>query len=130
PNSIDHILSNIPAKARICTYRPPATVRAIQEPEPLTPGPVRFSISHTGIRIPPDKLAAIFESFTQAHASMTRKYGGTGLGLTISRQLAELMNGRIWVESTLGESSRFHCCVQLGVLSSPTSINDNVQINL
>ena len=80
--------------------------------------------------IPPDKLAAIFESFTQAHVSMTRKYGGTGLGLTISRQLAKLMNGRIWVESTLGKGSRFHCCVQLAVQSGPTSIQDNAQVNL
>jgi CheY-like chemotaxis protein len=61
---------------------------------------------------------------------VTRKYGGTGLGLTISKQLAELMNGRIWVESTLGTGSSFHCCVQLVVQSSPTFTHDNVQVNL
>jgi two-component system, sensor histidine kinase and response regulator len=94
------------------------------------PGAIRFSVSDTGIGVPPDKLAVIFESFTQAHASTTRKYGGTGLGLTISKRIAELMNGRIWVESVLGEGSTFHCCVQLAVRPSPTSTHDNVQVNL
>jgi CheY-like chemotaxis protein len=102
----------------------------MQDPELSTPGAIRFSVSDTGIGIPSDKLAAIFESFTQAHASMTRKYGGTGLGLTISRQLAELMNGRIWVESTFGAGSTFHCCVQLAVQSNPTSLQENVPVDL
>jgi len=105
-------------------------VRVMQDPELLRPGVIRFSVNDTGIGIPSDKLASIFESFTQAHASVTRKYGGTGLGLTISRQLAELMNGRIWVESTLGEGSTFHCCVQLAVQSSRASTYDNTQLNL
>jgi two-component system sensor histidine kinase/response regulator len=130
PNRLHQILINLISNAIKFTDNGSVTVRVMQDPELLTPGAIRFSISDTGIGIPPDKLAAIFESFTQAHASMTRKYGGTGLGLTISRQLAELMNGRIWVESTLGEGSRFHCCVQLGVQSSPRSIHDNVQVNL
>ena len=106
------------------------TVRVMQDPELLTPGAIRFSVNDTGIGIPSDKLASIFESFIQAHASVTRKYGGTGLGLTISKQLAELMNGRIWVESTLGEGSTFHCCLQLAVQSSQASTYDNVQVNL
>jgi signal transduction histidine kinase/DNA-binding response OmpR family regulator len=69
---------------------------------------LQFSVRDTGIGIPPDKHACIFESFQQADSSTTRKYGGTGLGLTISAQLAALMGGRIWVESDLGRGSTFH----------------------
>ena len=130
PNRLHQILVNLISNAIKFTDSGSVTVRVTQDPELPTPGAIRFSISDTGIGIPSDKLAAIFESFTQAHASMTRKYGGTGLGLTISKQLAELMKGRIWVESTLGEGSTFHCCVQLEVQSSPTSTHDTAPVNL
>jgi len=63
-----------------------------------------FSVADTGIGIPPDKANLIFEKFTQADASTTRKYGGSGLGLTISASLVELMGGRLWVESAVGDS--------------------------
>ena len=69
---------------------------------------LHFTVADTGIGIPTDKQAAIFEAFQQADGSMTRKYGGTGLGLTISSRLVELMGGRIWVESELDKGSRFH----------------------
>ncbi len=67
-----------------------------------------FSVSDTGIGIPLDKHEKIFESFTQADSSTVRKYGGTGLGLAISKQLAELMGGRLWVESREGKGSTFY----------------------
>ena len=130
PNRLHQILINLISNAIKFTDSGSVTVRITQDPDLPTPGAIRFSISDTGIGIPSDKLAAIFESFTQAHTSISRKYGGTGLGLTISRQLAELMNGRIWVESTLGEGSTFHCCVQLAVQSGPTPTHDNVPVNL
>jgi len=130
PNRLHQILINLISNAIKFTDSGSVTVRITQDPELPTPGAIRFSISDSGIGIPADKLTAIFESFTQAHASISRKYGGTGLGLTISRQLAKLMNGRIWVESTLGKGSTFHCCVQLAVQSSSTSTHDNVPVNL
>jgi len=70
-------------------------------------GSVAIAVSDTGIGIPPDKLEAIFEEFAQADASSTRVYGGTGLGLTIARRLARLMDGEITAESVLGSGSKF-----------------------
>ena len=74
---------------------------------------VHFSVADTGIGIPPEKQAMIFEAFNQADSSTTRQYGGTGLGLTISAQLVALMGGRIWVESVPGRGSTFHIAVPL-----------------
>jgi len=66
-----------------------------------------FSVSDTGIGIPAEKQAMVFESFSQADSSTTRKFGGTGLGLTICRNLVQMMDGRIWVESSEGEGATF-----------------------
>ncbi len=70
-------------------------------------GNLLISVSDTGVGIPQDKLGKVFESFSQADASTTRRYGGTGLGLTISKRLVELMGGTMRVESTLGRGTTF-----------------------
>lgn len=74
---------------------------------------LHFSIEDTGIGIAPERLHHIFDPFTQADSSTTRKYGGTGLGTTISKQIVELMGGTIWVESEEGKGSVFHFTLPL-----------------
>ncbi|MBF0427991.1 MAG: response regulator [Magnetococcales bacterium] len=75
---------------------------------------VHFSVTDTGIGIPADRLEMIFGRFTQAADSTSRHYGGTGLGLAISKHLAELLGGRIWVESQEGHGSTFHFTARFG----------------
>jgi signal transduction histidine kinase/CheY-like chemotaxis protein len=74
---------------------------------------LHFAVRDSGIGIQPDRLARLFRPFVQAEASTARKYGGTGLGLVISRRLVELMGGRMWAESVPGEGSTFHFTVSL-----------------
>ena len=88
-----------------------------------------FSISDTGIGIPREKLDLIFESFTQADSSVTRKYGGTGLGTAISKQLVQMMRGRIWAESKPGEGSAFHFTATFGIGAETTPPSPEIDLS-
>ena len=82
---------------------------------------LHFSVRDTGIGIPKDRLQQIFESFTQVDSSMARRFGGTGLGLTITSELVRMMEGKIWAQSSLGEGSTFHFTIQLRIAEPPES---------
>jgi len=86
---------------------------------------VRFTVKDSGIGIPLERQKEIFSAFTQADNSTTRQYGGTGLGLTISRRLAELLGGSIWVESEPGKGSSFIFTAKLGMVTEPKPAGDN-----
>jgi signal transduction histidine kinase/CheY-like chemotaxis protein len=120
PNRLRQVLINLLGNSIKFTERGGLEIRVDPDPENKAPGRLRFAVADTGIGIEADKVNAVFESFTQADASTTRKYGGTGLGLTISKQLVELMGGRLWLESTLGVGSTFFFTVQLLVEESQT----------
>jgi two-component system sensor histidine kinase/response regulator len=85
-------------------------------------GSLHFMVSDTGIGIASDKLSTIFESFSQADTSTTREFGGTGLGLTISKRLIERMGGRIWVESEVNAGSCFHFTLNLKAPPSKATV--------
>jgi signal transduction histidine kinase/DNA-binding response OmpR family regulator len=115
PVRIRQILTNLVGNAIKFTQQGEVTVeveleRCVDEGE-LT---LHFAVLDTGIGIPKEKHAAIFESFAQADSSTTRRYGGTGLGLTISRRLVEAMHGSIWLESSPGKGSCFRFTIKLG----------------
>jgi signal transduction histidine kinase/CheY-like chemotaxis protein len=80
---------------------------------------LHVQVRDTGIGIPLEKQQVIFESFTQVEGNTTRQHGGTGLGLAISAQLCAIMNGKVWVESVLGQGSTFHFTVWLGLAKNP-----------
>ncbi len=108
PDRLRQVLINLAGNAIKFTPRGEVAVSAALEPDAGGDLKLHFAVRDTGIGVPEDKQRAIFEAFRQADSSTTRRYGGTGLGLTISARLVELMGGRIWVESPPGQGSTFH----------------------
>jgi signal transduction histidine kinase/DNA-binding response OmpR family regulator len=108
PLRLRQVIVNLVGNAIKFTEQGEAVLRAQTESQSDGKIQVHFSVTDTGIGIPPEKLSLIFEAFSQADSSTTRRYGGTGLGLAISAQLVELMGGKISVESQLGQGSTFH----------------------
>lgn len=113
PVRLNQILINLIGNAIKFTDRGEVKVSVKLLEDNETNVKLEFAIRDTGIGIPQDKLDAIFDSFTQASSSTTRKYGGTGLGLTITKQLIELQGGSIWVVSNPGEGSTFSFTLEI-----------------
>jgi signal transduction histidine kinase len=108
PLRLRQVLLNLTDNAIKFTTKGSVTLSVASEHVSDTEALLHFAVADTGIGIPVQKQKTIFEAFSQADTSSTRRYGGTGLGLTISYQLVALMGGRLWVESEPGVGSTFH----------------------
>jgi CheY-like chemotaxis protein len=107
PSRVRQVLTNLVGNAIKFTDYGQVSISAALLSATPTHATIRLAVADTGIGIPAERHAAVFDSFTQADGSMARRYGGTGLGLTICRQLVELMGGRIGLESAVGKGSTF-----------------------
>jgi CheY-like chemotaxis protein len=115
PTRLRQIIVNLVGNA--IKFTPKGGVAALVKSELVDQDAITllFIINDTGIGIPEDKQDLIFDSFMQADGAMTRQYGGTGLGLTISKRLVQMMHGNIWVDSEVGEGSSFYFTAQFGL---------------
>ena len=113
PVRLRQILVNLVGNAIKFTPAGEVTIRVESAASGHDPVALHIQVSDSGVGIAPEKQAEIFKAFTQADGSTTRRFGGTGLGLTISAQLVSLMGGRMWVESEVGRGSCFHVAVTL-----------------
>ena len=128
PTRIQQALVNYAANAVKFTERGSITLSASLVAEDSQHVVVRFDVSDTGIGIPAETLPKLFHAFEQADNSMTRRYGGTGLGLTITQRLARLMDGETGVESTPGAGSRFWFTARLQKSASPTASSSQEKV--
>jgi signal transduction histidine kinase len=108
PLRLRQILLNLVGNAIKFTDQGSVSVDVTVENETASTLLLHCAVADSGIGIPKEKQSLIFEAFTQADSSTTRKYGGTGLGLTITARLVRLMGGKIWVDSEPGKGSKFH----------------------
>jgi two-component system, sensor histidine kinase and response regulator len=115
PTRLRQVVTNLLGNAVKFTERGEVVLRVEAESRETDGVLLHFVVRDTGIGIPPEKRELIFEAFAQADGSLTRRYGGTGLGLTISARLVEMMQGRLWVESEAGRGSQFHFTARFGL---------------
>jgi CheY-like chemotaxis protein/HPt (histidine-containing phosphotransfer) domain-containing protein len=115
PGRLRQILVNLVGNAIKFTSQGAIVVRVVFESQDAEGLLLHFSVSDSGIGIAADKLGSIFEAFSQEDSSTTRRFGGTGLGLTICARLVEALGGKIWVESDIGRGSVFHFTMRVGV---------------
>jgi signal transduction histidine kinase/HPt (histidine-containing phosphotransfer) domain-containing protein len=121
PARLKQILTNLIGNAIKFTSKGEITVRAKLVAIEGEKAMIQISVRDSGIGIPKEKHATLFESFTQVDASTTRKYGGTGLGLAISYNLSKMMGGQMWVESDQGKGTEFFFTFEAG-LSEPWKV--------
>jgi two-component system sensor histidine kinase/response regulator len=127
PGRVRQVLVNLVGNSIKFTEHGEILVSVTLETESPERVALHFAVKDTGVGIPADKQEKIFEAFSQADGSMARKYGGTGLGLTICTRLVEMMGGRIWVESEAGQGSTFHFTLRLAVQSDTTALAPPLQ---
>ena len=122
PGRLRQILVNLLGNAIKFTHQGEVVLRVTREAATPPEGVLHFSVRDTGVGIPLDHQESIFEAFTQADGSVTRTYGGTGLGLTIASHLVQLMGGRLWVESEAGRGSTFHFTARFALVNAPAAL--------
>jgi PAS domain S-box-containing protein len=121
PTRLRQVLINLLGNAIKFTERGEVGLEVALESATAEQAQLHFMVRDTGTGIAPEKQKIVFEAFAQADSSTARKFGGTGLGLTISSRLVEMMHGRIWLESELGKGSCFHFTAQVGIAASAGS---------
>jgi two-component system sensor histidine kinase/response regulator len=131
PIRLRQVIVNLLGNAIKFTDQGEVVLQVESTPMPGDAFELHFAIRDTGIGVPKEKQELIFESFAQADTSSKRKYGGTGLGLTISSRLVAMMGGRIWLESEAGQGSTFHFTVRCEALPKmPERVEGNESNNL
>ena len=128
PGRLRQILMNLIGNAIKFTAKGEVVLRVRVQEQDDTSVMLHMAVSDSGIGIAPEKLGSIFEAFSQEDSSTTRKYGGTGLGLTICSRLVEALGGRIWVESELGKGSTFHFTMFVEIDANQTKTGDSLVV--